>query len=131
MKTEIVSLSANPFVSAKGFDLSSFTKELSLLSIEMREQITVGETPEKLVDALATALGRSHIIIVVGAANPSMDFSRKTVCDAIGFPTSRNKEVEQRLRSSFERRSEPFTWKARRRRRIFRKAPPFGKAFPV
>lgn len=109
MKTEIVSLSANPFVSAKGFDLSSFTKELSLLSIEMREQITVGETPEKLVDALATALGRSHIIIVVGAANPSMDFSRKTVCDAIGFPTSRNKEVEQRLRSSFERRSEPFT----------------------
>lgn len=109
MNAEIISVSSNPFALAKGFDIERFRKELEVLSVQLKEQITVGGSPQELVEALASALRHSHIIIVIGAANPSLDYSRKTVCDAIGFSLSHDDQTSRQLQEAFQRRGEPFT----------------------
>lgn len=126
MNAEIISVSSNPFALAKGFDIERFRKELEVLSVQLKEQITVGGSPQELVEALASALRHSHIIIVIGAANPSLVILEKLFAMPLAFlcPTMAKPPVScRRLFNVGENR----LLKALRHKQIFRKGPLNGK----
>ncbi|GHU68549.1 CinA-like protein [Clostridia bacterium] len=68
-------------------------------------QVTVGDNPDRLKEALLVALSRSDVVITSGGLGPTQDDLTKDVAaDALGLPMELNPAAEQHLREYFESR---------------------------
>jgi nicotinamide-nucleotide amidase len=66
-------------------------------------QVVVGDNDDRLVAALATALGRADAVILTGGIGPTQDdLTREAICRATGTEMAFSEEYAARLRARWE-----------------------------
>ncbi|MDR0396597.1 MAG: competence/damage-inducible protein A [Oscillospiraceae bacterium] len=86
-------------------DAAYLARRLPEAGASLYHQVTVGDNPERLREALLCALSRSDVVITSGGLGPTKDDLTKDVAaDALGLPMELNPEAERRLRGYFESR---------------------------
>lgn len=83
-------------------DAQFMAQQLAPMGINVYHQVTVGDNPERLMQAIRTALDRADIVILSGGLGPTGDdLTKHTVAEAFGLPMLRIAEAEQTLRARF------------------------------
>lgn len=83
-------------------DAQFMAQQLAPMGINVYHQVTVGDNPERLRQAIQAALGRADIVILSGGLGPTGDdLTKHTVAEAFGLPMLRVPEAEQTLRARF------------------------------
>lgn len=69
-------------------------RELTALGISIVRQVTVGDDPEQMVEAVREALGRVPLVIVTGGLGPTGDdITREAVAEALSRPLRSDPEI--------------------------------------
>ncbi|MDR1261893.1 MAG: competence/damage-inducible protein A [Oscillospiraceae bacterium] len=90
-------------------DAAYLARRLPEAGATLYHQVTVGDNPERLKEALLTALSRSDVVITSGGLGPTKDDLTKDVAaDALGLPMELNPDAERHLRGYFESRHRPM-----------------------
>ncbi|MDR1598360.1 MAG: competence/damage-inducible protein A [Oscillospiraceae bacterium] len=90
-------------------DAAYLARRLPEAGATLYHQVTVGDNPERLKEALLTALSRSDVVITSGGLGPTKDdLTKDAAADALGLPMELNPEAERRLRGYFETRHRPM-----------------------
>ncbi len=79
-------------------DAQFMAQNLAPLGVNVYHQVTVGDNPARLKDAVQTALSRADIVILSGGLGPTGDdLTKETVADArFSLPMERIPEAEGR-----------------------------------
>jgi len=78
---------------------------LPALGIDLYYASTVGDNLERLTEVLGRAWGRSELVITTGGLGPTEDdLTREAIAQVLGEELSVDRELEEQLRSFFERR---------------------------
>jgi nicotinamide-nucleotide amidase len=78
---------------------------LAALGIDLYNQTTVGDNPERLAEAVRLALGRADIVMLTGGLGPTVDdITAAAVARAAGRPMVLSKAALADLRNYFKRR---------------------------
>ena len=73
------------------------------LGLSMYHQTVVGDNPDRLADAVRTALNRSDLVILTGGLGPTEDDLTKEVCaQVMGFPLEEDPHTRARIQAYFE-----------------------------
>lgn len=81
------------------------SEELARLGISVLRHTTVGDNPERLSEAVSTALGRSDIVIATGGLGPTADdITREICCREFGFELVLDEGIAEAIRSYFSRK---------------------------
>ncbi len=86
------------------------------LGISLYNQVTVGDNPDRLEEAIKTALNRSDTIILTGGLGPTKDdLTKEIAARALGKRLIRDFHTEERIASFFRERKitdiAPNNWK--------------------
>lgn len=91
-------------------DAQYLARRLSEAGVILHHQTTVGDNPDRLREAVQTALARTDIVITTGGLGPTADDITKTVCaEALGLPMEENAEAETMVRGWFAQYNHPMT----------------------
>lgn len=83
-------------------DAQFLARNLAPMGINVYHQVTVGDNPERLKDAIHTAIARADIVILSGGLGPTGDdLTKAVVAEAFSLPMVRNAEAEETLRARF------------------------------
>ena len=83
-------------------DAQFMAQKLAPLGVNVYHQVTVGDNPQRLKDAVSTALSRADIVILSGGLGPTGDdLTKQTIADLFQLPMERDPESEQVLRARF------------------------------
>lgn len=83
-------------------DAQFMAQKLAPLGVNVYHQVTVGDNPQRLKDAVSTALSRADIVILSGGLGPTGDdLTKQTIADLFELPMERDMESEQTLRARF------------------------------
>ena len=86
------------------------SRRLAELGICVYHQSVVGDSPERLTDALALALSRADLVITSGGLGPTYDdLTRETVAAAFGLPLELDGAVLEDIRTYFTRMGRVMT----------------------
>ena len=84
-------------------DAQFMAQNLAPMGVNVYHQVTVGDNPGRLKDAIHTALSRADIVILSGGLGPTGDdLTKETVADAFSLPIIRVPEAEETLRGRFK-----------------------------
>lgn len=91
-------------------DAQFIARCLSEAGITLHRQTTVGDNPERLLEALSTALSRADIVITTGGIGPtSDDITKELTARALALPMERSPQAEAMVRSWFASRGHEMT----------------------
>lgn len=83
-------------------DAQFMAQNLAPLGVNVYHQVTVGDNPARLKEAVHTALSRADIVILSGGLGPTGDdLTKETVADAFSLPMERIPQAEDALRARF------------------------------
>ncbi len=83
-------------------DAQFMAQRLAPLGVNVYHQVTVGDNPARLKEAILTALARADIVILSGGLGPTADdLTKKVVADAFSLAIVRDAEAEKTLRARF------------------------------
>lgn len=83
-------------------DAQFMAQKLAPLGVSVYHQVTVGDNPARLKDAIHTALSRADIVILSGGLGPTGDdLTKETVADAFSLPLVRDEKAEEALCARF------------------------------
>ncbi len=83
-------------------DAQFMAQKLAPMGVNVYHQVTVGDNPERLKDAVRTALSRADVVILSGGLGPTGDdLTKQTVADLFELPMERDAASEQTLRERF------------------------------
>ncbi len=107
MNAEIISVGTELLLGhTVNTDASFVARELSNVGIGLLYACTVGDNPERLRDALETALKRSDIVITTGGLGPTGDdLTKETIASAAGKKLVMDKTSMERIRQYFQGRT--------------------------
>ncbi|MDR1569506.1 MAG: competence/damage-inducible protein A [Oscillospiraceae bacterium] len=84
-------------------DAAYMARRLSDIGVTLYRQVTVGDNPSRLRQALREALERADAVITTGGLGPTADdLTKETAAEAIGLPMERRADAERTLRARFE-----------------------------
>lgn len=88
---------------------SFLSRGLAAIGIDVYHQVTVGDNPQRLLDALRQAASRSDIIITSGGLGPTVDdITVETVAKLIDRRIILDKKVLRDVKAVFKSRKVPF-----------------------
>ena len=86
------------------------SQELSLLGFNVFHHTVVGDNPERLAQAVDTALSRCDLLITTGGLGPTYDdLTKQTVANALGLDMELHEDILADLRARWERRGKVMT----------------------
>lgn len=99
MKAEIISVGTELLLGQVINTNAAFiARELSLLSIEVYHQITVGDNAERLKEAIELAESRADIVILSGGLGPTEDdITKKVVSDYLDVELVLHEETQDKI----------------------------------
>lgn len=91
-----------------GFTVNTNTaylsRKLAEMGVDCYHQITVGDNPGRLKEAVAAALKRSDLVITCGGLGPTVDdITLATIAKTIGKPLVLDQDVMTQIRERFQR----------------------------
>lgn len=91
-------------------DAQMLSQGLSQLGLNVYYHTVVGDNPERVAQAVATARNRADIIITTGGLGPTCDdLTKNVLAEAFGRKLVFHEESAQRIRDHFQRIGRPFT----------------------
>jgi nicotinamide-nucleotide amidase len=85
------------------------TEQLNLLGVEVIRKQVIGDDRERLVEAIASALRRAHILVLIGGLGPTEDdVTRDAVAAALGRKLALSLEQESVLINRFRQINRPM-----------------------
>jgi len=85
------------------------TEHLNALGVEVLSKLIVGDDRERLTEAIRTALGRSHIVILIGGLGPTEDdVTRDAAAAALGCKLYLDTDQEAILVTRFRQINRPM-----------------------
>lgn len=79
-------------------------EECAALGLSCYTQVTVGDNPGRLEEAVATALSRSDVVILTGGLGPTEDdLTKETVAKVLGLPLVEDPHSRQRIEDYFKK----------------------------
>lgn len=91
-------------------DAQYVARRLSEAGVTLHHQTTVGDNPERLLEAIQTALSRADIVITTGGLGPTADDMTKDLsAKALGLPMEHREEAEKMVRHWFQKSGHPMT----------------------
>jgi len=79
-------------------------RALAELGIDCYHQVTVGDNPERLAEAIRTALARADLVITCGGLGPTVDdITLETIARATETPLRLNRAILTQIRARFAR----------------------------
>ncbi len=86
------------------------SQKLAEYGVNVFHQVTVGDNPGRLRDAVRTALSRADMIILTGGLGPTGDdLTKETVADALGLKMQMNEQALEHLRAQFAKYNRTMT----------------------
>lgn len=106
MKAEIISIGTELLLGhIVNTNAAYISWKLAGLGIDLYYQTTVGDNPERLIQAARKALVRSDIIILTGGLGPTVDdITMESIANLIGRPLVLNKNVLKDIERHFKSR---------------------------
>lgn len=106
MKAEIVAVGTELLMGhTVNTNAAEIARMLAEVGIGVYYQSVVGDNPERLSAALATAIERADVVIACGGLGPTEDdLTRETLAEVTGRPLFRDEEWARHLEELFERR---------------------------
>ena len=105
MQIEIITI-GNEVLSGRTLDtnFAQIARAMEEVSVQVGWHSTVGDTAERIGEALRTALGRADAIIMTGGLGPTPDdVTRKAVATLLGRPLQLNEQVVESIRARARR----------------------------
>lgn len=91
-------------------DAAFVAREIAAMGFSSYHQTVVGDNPERLREAMATALSRSDILIMTGGLGPTCDdITKKAAADVFGRKMYFDESVRDDLVKFFEKAGRPMT----------------------
>ncbi len=79
-------------------------RALAEMGIDCYHQVTVGDNPERLAEAIRTALARADLVITCGGLGPTVDdITLETIARATGTQLTLNRAILKQIRNRFAR----------------------------
>lgn len=80
------------------------SEELATIGLDVLHHQVVGDNLDRIVEALTLAVERADVVLVTGGLGPTEDdITRDALAAMLGVPMRRHAEIEQLLRSKFDR----------------------------
>jgi len=110
LRAEIISVGTELLLGDATNTTARFLAErLALLGIDLSHQVTVGDDPARLTEAIRIALGRAQMIVITGGLGPTPDdITRESVSQALDVPLRHDEGVAEEIRRRFERARRPM-----------------------
>ena len=84
-------------------DAQIVSEKLSALGITVHHHTVVGDNPQRLKEAVETAIRRSGLLIMTGGLGPTCDdLTKQTICRAFGREMELHQDILEEIRSWFE-----------------------------
>lgn len=91
-------------------DAQYLARRLSELGVTVQHQTTVGDNPQRLDEALRTALARADVVITTGGLGPTADdITKERTAQALGLPMERSAQAEAMVRAWFAKNQHSMT----------------------
>jgi nicotinamide-nucleotide amidase len=105
MNAEIIAIGTELLL---GFTVNTDTaflgRALAGLGIDCTTQVTVGDNPARLAQAIRTALSRADLVITCGGLGPTVDdITLETIASLTGKRLIRNRQILNRIQRRFAR----------------------------
>ena len=85
-------------------DAQYLARRLSEAGVTLHHQTTVGDNPQRLLEAIQTALGRADVVITTGGLGPTADdITKELSAKALGLPIEHLMEAEKMVRGWFQK----------------------------
>lgn len=99
MKAEIISIGTELLLGHVVNTNSAFlSRELAALGVEVYHHVTVGDNPDRLVDAIKQAEKRVDLIVLSGGLGPTEDdITKKTLANHLGVDLILHEETENKI----------------------------------
>ncbi len=103
MQAEIISVGTELLLGhCVNTDAAFLGSELASLGVDMHNVTVVGDNPERLALAFATAMKRSRLVLVTGGLGPTLDdLTKKTLADVLGLDMVLDQESLAQLKEYF------------------------------
>lgn len=103
MNAEIISVGTELLLGqVVNTDTAIVARELSALGIDLLYSAVVGDNPQRLREAVETAISRSDLLIMTGGLGPTTDdLTKETVAAAAGKKLTLHEESLQRIQNYF------------------------------
>lgn len=101
MQVEIITI-GNEVLSGRTLDtnFAQIARSLEEVSVQVGWHTTVGDTVERIGEALRHALGRADAVVMTGGLGPTPDdLTRKAVATLLGRPLQLNEQVVESIRA--------------------------------
>ncbi|MCX5778515.1 MAG: competence/damage-inducible protein A [Elusimicrobia bacterium] len=106
MKTELICVGTELLSGKLNTNACFVGEQLSSIGLDLSFVTTVGDSPADMRVAVATALGRSQIIILTGGLGPTFDdLTREAVAAALGRPLVVNAHALASIKEFFSKRA--------------------------
>ena len=84
-------------------DAQFISQQLAAIGVDVLYHTTVGDNPTRLREVVDIAKSRADLLIFTGGMGPTYDdFTKVTVCDALGVKLVRHPELVAEIRARFE-----------------------------
>ena len=84
-------------------DAQFISQQLAAIGVDVLYHTTVGDNPARLREVVDIAKSRADLLIFTGGMGPTYDdFTKVTVCDALGVKLVRHPELVEEIRARFE-----------------------------
>ncbi|MCC5895185.1 MAG: competence/damage-inducible protein A [Alkalibacterium sp.] len=99
MRAEIISIGTELLLGQVDNTNSSFlSRELASLGVEIYHHVTVGDNPERLIEAVKQAESRVDLIVLSGGLGPTEDdITKKTLAEYLGVDLILHEETEDKI----------------------------------
>ncbi len=85
-------------------DAQYLSRKLSQMGITVYRHSVVGDNPDRLREAVKTALSRCDLLITSGGLGPTEDdITKEIVCEVMGFPLALHEESKEAIEAFFAR----------------------------
>lgn len=91
-------------------DAQYIARRLSEAGVTLHRQTTVGDNPDRLLEAIETAMARADVVITTGGLGPTADdITKELSAKALGLRIERHAGAEAMVRAWFLRSGYPMT----------------------
>lgn len=111
MKAELISVGTELLLGQiLNTNAQFLSRRLSLIGVDVYHQITVGDNPQRLEDALAEAFARSELVILTGGLGPTADdLTKETVAAYFGLEMREDPQSRADLEAWFSKSGREMT----------------------
>lgn len=111
MKAELISVGTELLLGQiLNTNAQFLSRRLSLIGVDVYHQITVGDNPQRLKDALAEAFARSELVILTGGLGPTADdLTKETVAAYFGLEMREDPQSRADLEAWFSKSGREMT----------------------